>query len=94
MVIKSSVIVRLCYSMEESQLGDNDQVQVGEDSVARQPLSQPWCTVHPSYFIQLLYCGFGRYSLIELSCYNGESNESGQYKESGHALHPSILKKA
>lgn len=37
--------------MEESQLGDNDQVQVGEDSVARQPLSQPWCTVHPSYFI-------------------------------------------
>lgn len=31
--------------------------------------------------------------MIELSFYNGESNESGQDKESGHALHPSILKK-
>ncbi len=40
--------------MDKSQLGDNDQVQVEEDSVARQLLLQPWCTVPPYHFIHCI----------------------------------------
>ena len=68
--------------------------RVEEDSVARQPLSQPLCTIDPSHFICRYIVALDDIVwMIELSCYNGESNESGQDKESGHALHPSILKK-
>lgn len=84
-MIKNSVIVRQSHSMEESQLGDNDQVQVEEDGVARQPLSQPWCTVHPSHFIHCSIVALD--DIVWLSCPATMGNQMRADKIKSQVMH-------